>query len=471
MIYKAWDRSLERQVALKEYLPSSLAYRSGKTQVSVRSERMRDTFKAGLDSFVRESQVLAAFHHPSLVRVFRFFIANGTAYMVMPLYSGKTLKKYVDDLDQPPSEDWLIELLDTLTEVLRLLHHDGWYHRDIAPDNIMMVDGGTRPVLLDFGAARRVIGDMTQALTVILKPGYAPIEQYAAIANIKQGPWTDIYALAATMEWLITGKIPPVAAGRILQDTRVPLAVSEKGNYSDQFLCALDKALVVRPENRTPDIDRFRADLGLNLPLQILPLAESSAQVVEPTSTPTSTSTSTSTPTPILTGASLPLAVSHQRQGHRRLFQFAAVLSLLGLGTIAVIYLKSDRSDDIPKTVTISPAKDADQPPATSITSETASVPSPSPAASAPAVLTAPAVPIAPAVPVAPAATVAVERRPPPAPPLAANQLKRALKSADRTDSKAPSQRAQCANLMRQLSLGDDSPEIRAAMAANACAQ
>jgi hypothetical protein len=127
----------------------------------------------------------------------------------------------------------------------------------------MMLAGSQRPLLLDFGAARRVIGDMTQALTVILKPGYAPIEQYAEIPGMRQGPWTDVYALAAVVYFAITGKTPPVSVGRMLNDSYQPLAQVAAGRYSPQFLEAVDRALVVRPEQRTQSIDALREDLGL----------------------------------------------------------------------------------------------------------------------------------------------------------------------------------------------------------------
>lgn len=261
IVYKARDLLLEREVALKEYLPSSIAYRGNQTQVGVRSERNRQTFEVGLSSFIREAQTLASFNHPGLVRVFRFFQANGTAYMVMPLYVGRTLRTVVEEMHAPPDEAWLMHLLHPLMDVLESVHAQDWYHRDIAPDNIMLVDGESRPILLDFGAARQVVGDMTQALTVVLKPGYAPIEQYAAIAEIKQGPWTDVYALAATVHWVITGKTPPIAAGRILQDSHIPLAIAAQGKYSNQFLCGLDAALKVKPADRTQDIGQFRCSI------------------------------------------------------------------------------------------------------------------------------------------------------------------------------------------------------------------
>jgi serine/threonine protein kinase len=263
IVYTARDHSLQRQVALKEYMPSSLAARGEHSQVLVRSERHRETFELGLRSFVNEARLLAQFDHPSLVKVYRFWEANGTAYMVMPLYQGVTLKKRLQELPAPPDEAWLLGLLAPLTEALAVIHHANCFHRDIAPDNIILLSGSERPLLLDFGAARRVISDVTQALTVILKPGFAPVEQYAEVPEMKQGAWTDIYALAATVHHAITGRTPAAAVGRLMKDSFTPLSSAAAGRYSPGFLLALDNALKVRPEDRTPSVEVFRAELGL----------------------------------------------------------------------------------------------------------------------------------------------------------------------------------------------------------------
>ncbi|MCE9660217.1 MAG: protein kinase [Burkholderiales bacterium] len=263
IVYLADDHSLGRRVALKEYMPSSLAQRVGGTQVSVKSERHRETFEAGLKSFVNEARLLAQFDHPSLVKVYRFWEANGTAYMVMPFYEGITLKDELKAMGAPPDEAWLRDLLEPLTEALAVIHTEQCFHRDIAPDNVILLKGSNRPLLLDFGAARRVIGDMTQALTVILKPGYAPVEQYAEVPGMKQGPWTDVYALAAVVYYAITGKTPPTSVGRLMNDNYVPMVQAGEGRYSPAFLEAIDRALVVKPEQRTQSIDDLRHDLGM----------------------------------------------------------------------------------------------------------------------------------------------------------------------------------------------------------------
>jgi hypothetical protein len=262
IVYDAYDRSLHRKVALKEYMPSALAARANGISVGVKSERHRETFDAGLRSFVNEARLLAHFDHPSLVKVYRFWEANGTAYMVMPFYHGPTLKQALKDLGGSPEEKWLKRLLAELLNALDVLHRDDCFHRDIAPDNILLLKDG-RSLLLDFGAARRVIGDMTQALTVILKPGYAPVEQYAEMPQMKQGPWTDIYALAAVVYFAITGRAPEPSVARLMQDELAPLSQAAGGRYTEKFLRGIDRALAVRPEDRPQSVAEFRKLLGL----------------------------------------------------------------------------------------------------------------------------------------------------------------------------------------------------------------
>jgi serine/threonine protein kinase len=268
IVYLALDTRLGRHVALKEYVPTSLSARSPDQRVSVISERHRETFDLGLRSFVNEAQLLASFDHPSLVKVYRFWEENGTAYMVMPYYQGPTLKRWLKELDKKPDEQWLLALLAPLLDALELLHNDNCYHRDIAPDNILLLPqqagpSGTaspsvRPLLLDFGAARRVIGDMTQSLTVILKPGYAPIEQYAESTAMRQGPWTDVYALCAVLYNAITGKAPLPSVSRIVSDDMLPAVEAGAGHYSQAFLRAIDLGLTVRPQTRPQSMSALR---------------------------------------------------------------------------------------------------------------------------------------------------------------------------------------------------------------------
>jgi hypothetical protein len=261
IVYLARDLQLERTVALKEYMPSSLATRQTGFGVGVRSERHRETFELGLRSFVNEAKLLASFDHASLVKVYRFWEQNGTAFMVMPYYEGPTLKAWLKQQPQPPGEDWLKRLLHPLLDALELIHADRCYHRDIAPDNILLLGPMQRPLLLDFGAARRVIGDATQALTTILKPGYAPIEQYAEVPSMKQGAWTDVYALCAVLYAALTGRPPMPAVGRMMKDELVPVAQCAAGRYSPEFLRAIDEGLALRPEQRPQSIAALRERL------------------------------------------------------------------------------------------------------------------------------------------------------------------------------------------------------------------
>jgi protein kinase-like protein/uncharacterized protein DUF4384 len=269
IVYLCEDHSLGRRVALKEYMPASLASRNRGNQVSVKSERHAETFEAGRRSFVNEARLLAQFDHPGLVKVYRFWEANGTAYMVMPFYEGITLKQELQGRNTPPEEAWLKHLLAPLMAALERLHSAQVFHRDIAPDNILLLADG-RPVLLDLGAARRVIGDMTQALTVILKPGYAPIEQYADDPSLKQGAWTDIYALAAVIYLAVVGKTPIPSVGRMMKDNLAPASQLAAGRYSAGFLLAVDRGLAPKPEDRPQTIAEFRALLGID-PMEAAP--------------------------------------------------------------------------------------------------------------------------------------------------------------------------------------------------------
>ncbi|MDR4515596.1 serine/threonine-protein kinase [Nitrosomonas sp.] len=261
IVYLAND-NLGRKVAIKEYMPASLAKRIDTSTVIVISKKYEETFLAGLRSFVNEARLLAQFDHPSLIEVFRFWESNGTAYMAMPFYQGETLKETLRKMQNPPEEAWLKSLLEHLIDAIDVLHKAQCFHRDISPDNILILPN-RNPILLDFGAARHVINDMTHSLTVILKPGFAPIEQYGEIATMKQGAWTDIYALAAVIYLAITGKTPVPSVSRVVSDTLVPISELAANRYSTGFLKAIDIALSVRPEDRPQNVEEFRNLLGL----------------------------------------------------------------------------------------------------------------------------------------------------------------------------------------------------------------
>lgn len=284
IVYKARDLSLDREVAIKEYMPSALAGRQSSHQVHVRSQH-RGAFDAGLRSFINEARLLARFSHPTLVHVYRFFEAGGTAYMVMRHYEGQTLGRVLQASSGRIGQAQLSTLLAPLLDVLEVLHAEDCFHRDIAPDNIFVQRDGS-PVLLDFGAARRIIGDMTQALTMVLKPGFAPIEQYVDDGAMPQGAWTDIYQVGALIHQAATGRTPATSVARMVTDPMQPLTSEQVPGYSDAFLQGMQKALAVRPQDRPQSIAELRSLLGLSAENRVAPAPVEPSPIYIPISTP-----------------------------------------------------------------------------------------------------------------------------------------------------------------------------------------
>jgi serine/threonine protein kinase len=261
IVYKAIDNSLQREVAIKEYFPGAMALRGSDSHLYPHS-RDAASFSKGIEGFLNEGKLLAAFDHAALVRVYRCWEERGTAYLAMRLYTGSTLREAVLGGQWQSDEKTLQALLSPLCDALELLHAAQCYHRDVAPDNIMLVDSGTpgaplAPVLLDFGAARKAI-EHTQVFTAILKPGYAPIEQYGD-GELKQGPWTDIYALAGVVHFTLAGGPPPTAVNRMIRDGMPRPRTSFAGRLPEHWLDAIETGLAVRPADRPASIDEFRA--------------------------------------------------------------------------------------------------------------------------------------------------------------------------------------------------------------------
>ncbi len=261
IVYRARDLSLDRIVAIKEYMPSTLAGRMSSNQIHVRAQH-KGAFDAGLRSFINEARLLAKFSHPALVHVYRFFEENGTAYMVMRYYEGQTFRAFLAEQENGMNERWLSSMLSPILDVLEMLHAADCFHRDIAPDNVFLQASGM-PVLLDFGAARRIIGDMTQALTMVLKPGFAPIEQYADDGGMPQGAWTDIYQLGAMLYLAITGKVPTTSVARMISDPIRMLTPADYPGFSAQFLQGVHRALAVKPSDRPQSIAELKGLLGI----------------------------------------------------------------------------------------------------------------------------------------------------------------------------------------------------------------
>lgn len=294
-VYLAFDHSLQRTVAIKEYMPALLSSRGASQEVIVRAKRHRDAFDAGLKSFINEARILAQFDHPSLIKVYRFWEQNNTAYMAMRYYEGKTFRQVIQESPQSITEAWLKPVLKPLLEALDTLYRQNILHRDISPDNIMIQPDGSA-VLLDFGAARQIINDLTQVLTVILKPGYAPIEQYADDQSMKQGPWTDIYALSAVMYFAIAKKPPATSVARMIKDPVEMLAARDREGFSKDFLAAIDKGMAVNPEDRPQSISEFIRILKIDAQ-PASPRSESKEKPAKPTESSRKRSPADETPT------------------------------------------------------------------------------------------------------------------------------------------------------------------------------
>jgi serine/threonine protein kinase len=219
--YLARDLTLNVHVAIKEYLPRQLATRAeGVTHVSVFSGEAREHFAYGLQRFLEEARSIARFaNHPNIVSARDYFEANGTAYMVMEYIDGITFKQFLDQNGGKIPFELAKKIMLPVMDALRQVHDGGLLHRDISPDNIYLTTSG-QVKLLDFGAARYFAGEQSKSLSIILKAGYAPEEQYRSRG--KQGAWTDVYAVAATIYRAITGITPPEALDRKEEDTLQP---------------------------------------------------------------------------------------------------------------------------------------------------------------------------------------------------------------------------------------------------------
>ena len=243
--YLAYDTVLGIRLAVKEYLVQEYASREPSGRVIAHSGEAKDRFEEGISRFLEEARSLARFEgNPGIVSARDFFRANGTAYMVMVYLEGANLRQYLAEKGPMSYDHVRQEIIPVLTGALTVVHSAGMLHRDISPDNIFLTKHG-QIRLLDFGAARHVMSD-AKSMSIILKPGYAPEEQYRS--HGKQGPWTDVYAVAATVYRTITGKVPPESLDRLANDTLIP-----PSNFCDippGHERVLLKAMSVKAEDR-----------------------------------------------------------------------------------------------------------------------------------------------------------------------------------------------------------------------------
>jgi serine/threonine protein kinase len=256
--YEAEDLSLGTNVALKEYYPAEYGDRDASMGVRPKSQRHQQTFEWGRSNFLEEARTLARFEHSSIVRVLRVFEANSTAYMVMRFEEGPSFEAWLNGLGRLPTQEELDGIVAHLLSALETLHAADFLHRDIAPDNIIIRADGT-PVLLDFGAARRAVAEMSRTLTGIVKAGYSPHEQYSANSRL-QGPWSDFYALGGTLYRAVMGRPPEESALRVSDDRLVPASqAAKKGRYRPGFLAGIDACLRVRHAERPRSVAQLRA--------------------------------------------------------------------------------------------------------------------------------------------------------------------------------------------------------------------
>jgi hypothetical protein len=252
--YRARDTNLDKDVAIKEYLPGELALRAPDGNVVAQATQHEAGYRWGLERFLLEARTLGKFSHPNIVRVLRYFEANATAYVVMDYEKGDPLKTVLQ-LDPQPPESKLKAWLGPLLEGLAAVHETGFLHRDIKPDNIFIRADG-KPVLIDFGAARQAMGGATKSLTSILTPGFAPLEQYSGEG--KQGPWTDLYAMAGVLYRAVTDKNPPDAVSRIRGDSLGAGLAAARGKYSEGFLKAIEWALALDEKLRPQSVAHWK---------------------------------------------------------------------------------------------------------------------------------------------------------------------------------------------------------------------
>ena len=264
--YLAYDVTANRKVAIKEFFPYGVALRAtGSSTVSVASMDNADAFKNGAEKFYSEAKLVSKFNgNPNIVGVYEFFYENDTVYFAMEYLKGHTLKEHIDKHGTlKPAQ--ALYIAQGIANALMATHSSNVLHRDISPDNIIVCDNGEIK-LIDFGAARQVVAEHSQSFSVILKPGFAPLEQYQKKGN--QGPWTDIYSLGATIYYSLTEDIPEDPMSRLDNDEEYS---SNMYNITPEMWSVISKATELKIEDRYNDIFELKNDLA-KIPFAAEPL-------------------------------------------------------------------------------------------------------------------------------------------------------------------------------------------------------
>ncbi len=265
LIYLAEDVDTHDMVVIKEYLPRKLAVRDQGMEVKIADDARQEPFNNGRRLFYQEAKALGTLKHPNIVKVRHFFLANGTAYLVMDYERGTNLGAYVKQRKGGLSTAFINTVFPPVLDALSLVHARGHLHLDIKPSNIHLRPGGS-PILLDFGAVHQMATTRSNQRSQVITQGYSPYEQYYVAGYV--GPWSDVYAIGATMRTCIEGKPPPSAIERHAQDAMKPLtAVSAvKRRYPAHLLEVIDWALEVdpllRPQNAGEMLEALRSDQG-----------------------------------------------------------------------------------------------------------------------------------------------------------------------------------------------------------------
>ncbi len=244
LIYLAEDEDTLDHVVIKEYLPKKLAIRGEKGRVQVSNPKKQDAFHNGRKLFYQEAKALATLRHPNIVNVRTFFLDNNSAYLVMDYEHGKNLGTYVKKRGGKLSTTFLLTVFPQILDALNLIHSEGQLHLDIKPSNIHLRPGGN-PLLLDFGAVHQFATTRSRQSSQVVTPGFAPVEQYYSSGYV--GPWTDVYAIGATMRSCIEGKPPPSAIERHAKDSMKPIASLYRRQYPAYLLDVIDWAMEVDP--------------------------------------------------------------------------------------------------------------------------------------------------------------------------------------------------------------------------------
>ena len=262
--YLAWDPMLRRKVVVKEFLPGALAGRDPSTgRASPFTLPQREVFEFAREQFRKEARVLGQFHHPNIVQVLGFLRDNGTDYLVTEHLSGLTLADYIQRHGPAPEESAILLIriaLTGLSEVHRQRNGMYYVHRNIKPSNVFLANVGQSivPKLVDFGAARLAVGERSHNLAQVLAPGYAAPEQYRSWGV--HGPWTDVYAVGATLCYALTGSDPPCAIDRLESVDVSDLAIRPR-SVSQSLLDAIGLAMSIDPKSRPKDAASMLAAL------------------------------------------------------------------------------------------------------------------------------------------------------------------------------------------------------------------